>query len=99
FEAAWILPESWPGGIEFTFRILGSNGVIDIDNTLQNIKIASSRLHYPPTLSWDAQRFGAFLRAIDGPGRTGVPFADGVECTRTLVAIHRSLESGAVETI
>ncbi len=99
FEAAWILPESWPGGIEFTYRILGSKGVIDIDNTLQNIKVASSRVHYPPTLSWDSTRLGAFVRAIDGQGRTRVPFEDGVECTRTLVAIHRSLESGAVEII
>lgn len=99
FEAAWILPESWPGGIEFTYRILGSKGVIDIDNTLQNIEVVSSRVHYPATLSWDSARLGAFLRAIDGHGRTRVPFADGVECTRTLVAIHKSLVSGKVETI
>lgn len=99
FEAAWILPESWPGGIEFTYRILGSKGVIDVDNTLQNIKIAASRVHYPPTLSWDAARLSAFLRAIDGQGRTRVPFEDGVACTKTLVAIHKSLRSGLVETI
>lgn len=99
FEAAWTLPESWPGGIEFTYRILGSKGVIDIDNTLQNIKITASRVHYPPTLSWDSARLGAFLRAIDGQGRTRVPFVDGVQCTKILVAIHRSLNTGAVETI
>ncbi len=41
----------------------------------------------------------AFVRGIEGQGRTRVSFEDGLEVTKTLVAIHRSLESGGVETV
>lgn len=99
FEAAWTLPESWPAGIEFSYRILGTQGAIDIDNTRQNIAVTADRVRYPPTLAWDTTRMGAFIRSLDGEGRTRVPFEDGLETTRILVAVHRSLASGAVEAV
>ncbi|MEX0781836.1 MAG: Gfo/Idh/MocA family oxidoreductase [Dehalococcoidia bacterium] len=99
FEAAWILPESWPGQIEFNFRVLGTHGAIDVDTTRQSIAVSSARHHYPPTLNWAQQRFTAFVRAVDGQGRTRVSFEDGLEVTRILVAIHSSLASGQVERV
>lgn len=99
FESAWNLPEAWPGGIEFNYRIVGTAGAIEIDNTRQNIAVTGSRVHYPPTMSWDTARMGAFVRAMDGEGRTRVSFEDALETTRILVAVHRSLASGAVEAV
>lgn len=99
FESAWNLPDAWPAGIEFNFRILGSAGSIEIDNTRQNIAVTTTRVQYPETLSWEMARIGAFIRAMDGEGHTRVSFRDGLETTRILVAIHRSLETGNVEQV
>jgi len=99
FESCWILPESWPGGVEFTFRALGTKGAATIDNTFQNVAITAERHRYPGTIQWAPQRFQAFLRAMDGEGRSRVPFEEALEVTKILVALHRSLESGAVEAV
>lgn len=99
FESSWILPDTWPGGMEFAFSAIGTNGVLSIDTTYQNIAITAERHRYPATIQWAPQRFQAFLRAIDGQGRTHVTFEDGLEVTRVLVAIHKSLESGQVEQV
>lgn len=99
FEACWILPDSWPGGVEFTFRTLGTKGVVSIDNTFQNIAVTAESHRYPGTLNWAQQRFQAFVRAMDGQGRTRVTFEDGAEATSILVAVHKSLESGQVEHV
>jgi len=99
FEAAWILPESWPGGVEFNFRVLGASGAIDVDTTFQNIAVSGKKHTYPGTLGWAPARWSAFLRAMDGSGAARVSFEDGFEATKILVAIHRSLGSGAVEEV
>ena len=99
FESLWILPDTWPGGVEFNFRAIGTKGSLDVDTTHQNITVSGERFRYPGTIQWAPQRLGAFIRSMDGEGRTRVPFEDGLEVTRTLVAIHKSLESGAVETV
>ena len=99
FESCWILPDSWPGGVEFDFRAIGTKGALTIDTTYQNIAVTSDRHKFPGTIQWAPQRFQAFLRAMEGQGRTRVSFEEGLEVTRTLVAIHRSLESGQLETV
>jgi len=99
FESAWVLPESWPGGIEFTFRMLGTKGLVDIDTTRQSLAVAGQRFGYPSTLNWNADRFTAFVRGIDGQGRTRVTFEEGAHITAILVAVHRSLETGVVEAV
>ena len=99
FEAVWVLPDSWPGGVEFNFRLLGSKGAIDVDTTKQLISVSSDRHHFPGTLNWTIDRMSEFVRALDGTARTTVPFEDGVHVTRILVAIHKSLETGAVEAV
>jgi len=99
FESNWILPESWPGASELNVRIAGTTGLIDVDATGHGVAVAAARHRYPAPASSGAQRLAAFLRALDGQGRTRVPLEDGLEVTRILVAIHRSLETGAVETV
>lgn len=99
FEAAWILPESWPGGVEFNFRVLGTSGAIDVDTTFQNIAVYGKKHTHPGTLAWAPVRWSAFLNAMDSSGSARVSFEDGFEATKILVAIHRSLGSGAVEQV
>ena len=98
FESTWVLPESHPSPIEFEFRLVGTGGAVTVDTTHQLLRVAAERYTTPTTLAWAPQRFRAFLAALDG-GEPGCPLVDGLENTRTLVAIHRSLESGAVEPI
>jgi len=97
FESYWVLPESWPAGIEFRFRVSGTQGSIEVNNTLQNIAVAAQTYRYPGTIAWAPQRLGAFLRAVEGQPGSRVSFEDGLETTRILVAIHRSLETGNPE--
>lgn len=99
FESVWMLPESWPAGIEFNFRILGASGLIDVDTTNQNITLVGKRPEYPGTITWAVDRFRSFLDALDGRPATVVTFAEALHVTRMLVAIHKSLESGAVEQV
>lgn len=99
FEAMWILPDTWPGTMEFVFRAVGSKAAIDVDVSHQNIVVTGLRHHYPVTLNWAQQRVASFLQALDGHGRMVVSFPDAMEVTRILVAAHRSIESGAVEPV
>jgi predicted dehydrogenase len=99
FESLWILPDTWPGDIEFRFRATGSRAAVDVDTSYQNIAVTGPTHHHPTTLNWAQQRMTAFLRAMGGQGRTVVGFPDALEVTKILVAIHRSIESGAVEPV
>lgn len=100
FESVWVLPDGMPAPVEFTFRYVGSQGAATIDTHDQNIAIATSaRLDYPGTLNWAPQRIADFVAAVRGEREPAVPIREAIEATRILVALHRSLESGAVEAV
>jgi predicted dehydrogenase len=99
FEACWILPESWPTASDLGLRVIGTRGAAEIDAGRQGITIAADRYRFPAAMQWAPQRLAAFLRAAEGQGSPGAGFDDGVEVTRLLVALHRSLESGQVERV
>lgn len=100
YESVWVLPDGMPAPVEFTFRYVGSDGAATIDTHQQNVAIATgSRLDYPATLNWAPQRFADFTAAVRGEREPSVPLIDGIENTRILVALHRSLESGVVEPV
>ena len=100
YESVWVLPDGMPAPVEFTFRYVGSQGAVTVDTHQQNVAIATdSRLDYPATLNWAPRRFADFTAAVRGEREPAVPVIDAVENTRILVALHRSLESGAVEPV
>jgi predicted dehydrogenase len=100
YESVWVLPDGMPAPVEFTFRYVGSEGAATIDTHEQNIALATTaRLDYPGTLNWAPQRMADFVAAVRGEREPAVPIADGLETTRILVALHRSLETGAVEAV
>jgi predicted dehydrogenase len=98
FESAWVLPEGMPSGVDFKYQIIGTDGAIYIDTQDQMIHYASpDRYNYVATLAWAIDRFDAFLATIEKDKAPDAPVDDGVENTRILVALHRSLATGAVE--
>lgn len=100
FEAVWVLPDGMPSPVEFGMRYVGTAGATTVDTHEQNIRQHSQEATtFPGTLDWAPQRFAAFLAAVRGEVTPAVPIADGVENTRILVALHRSLASGAVESV
>lgn len=100
YESVWVLPEGMPSTVEFNMRYVGSTGAATIDTHQQNVSIATnSRFDYPGTLNWAPQRFADFLAAVRGERAPAVPVTAALETTRILVALHRSLETGAVEVI
>jgi predicted dehydrogenase len=100
FESVWVLPEGMPSPVEFTFRYVGSEGATTIDTHEQNIRLhLPDATRFPGTLNWAPQRFADFVAAVRGERPPIAPLAEGVENTRILVALHRSLESGQVEAI
>ena len=99
FESTWVLPESHPSPIEFELRLIGTRGALTVDTTRQMITVASDALTYPQVLAWAPERFRSFVRRLEGAEDTSAPLAAGVENTRTLVALHRSLASGAIEHV
>jgi predicted dehydrogenase len=98
FESTWVLPESHPSPIELEFRLIGTAGMVTVDTTQQLVAVSAERYATPPVLQWAPARFRSFLKALDG-APPGCPLEDGVENTRILVAVHRSLESGGVEPV
>lgn len=99
FEAVWILPASWPVSTELSLRVVGSEGTVDADASHQGVLVAGKQVRHVSPSSWHASRLSAFFRAMDGLGHTRVSLQDGLETTRILVALHRSLETGRVERV
>ena len=104
-ETAWILPASWPG-LDFRADILCSNGKIMIEPNNQCIAISGAKYDLPFISGRQeayGKMFGFFLEPLvefldcvrkDKPYLVNVE--DGLEVTRTIVAIEKSLESGSV---
>lgn len=100
FESTWILPEGAPYPVDFKYEILCTDGALYIDTHDQMIhKVTSIRRVHEPTLDWTRARLEAYLDMLEHDSPPAVSFSDGVENTRILVALHRSLDSGVVEVI
>jgi len=99
YESAWVLPESLPSQTDFKYEIIGTKGALFVDTHDQMIHEASATYKYPSTLAWSLDRFAAFLIVLETGAPPDVPVADGVENTKILAALHRSIKSGAVERV
>ncbi|MDR7417421.1 MAG: Gfo/Idh/MocA family oxidoreductase [Armatimonadota bacterium] len=98
FESAWVLPEGMPSAVDFKYQIIGTDGAIFIDTQDQMVHYAApDRYNYVPTLAWAIERLDAFLKTLEQDKAPDVSVDDGVENTRVLVALHRSLETGSIE--
>lgn len=100
FEANWILPEGMAGPVDFKYQVMCTDGALYMDTHDQMIhKVTSVKRSHETTLTWTAARMDAFLTMLERDLPPAASFEDGVENTKILVALHRSLETGAVEML
>jgi predicted dehydrogenase len=105
FESSWVLPNSFPSGIDFKYHIVGSKGAANLDQTDQGVHLALERYTYPGTTharfdgqvhgftAWMAQSFARQL--IDG-NFVGPTVDEGYTVTRVVEAVHESARTGKV---
>lgn len=101
FEASWVLPDSLPALVDFKFEVIGTEGALYVDTHDQMVHLASGRRGYRHlrTLDYGRDSLQALIDRVVAGDRSRSTLLDGLGNTRTLVAIHRSLESGAVERV
>jgi len=100
FESMWILPEGAPTAVDFKYQVLCTDGALYMDTHDQMIhKLTPERRVHETTLEWSRARLEGYLEMLEQDLPPQASFADGVENTKILVALHRSLQSGAVEPI
>ena len=106
FEAAWILPDSWPSLVDFKVDLLGTKGKISIKGDHQGIDIAGDKFRYPFVLA-EQNAFGKtvgffqepiihFIDSIYYGKEPDVSGEDGLAVTKIIAAILRSIEEKKV---
>jgi predicted dehydrogenase len=100
FESMWILAEGAPYPVDFKYELICADGALYVDTHDQMIhKVTPARRVHEPTLDWSRARLEAYLDMLEHDRAPAVSLAEGVENTRILVSLHRSLETGAVTEI
>ncbi|MBU5445572.1 Gfo/Idh/MocA family protein [Paenibacillus sp. MSJ-34] len=106
FTTSWILPETMPLIYDFKYEIIGENGALYVDLSDQMVRKAASSYQHVHTLGTPIN--GALTSApsymlnsfIDNIRLNTTPESNeaaGLLNTKLVHAIHRSVESGAVE--
>jgi predicted dehydrogenase len=95
YEAAWRLPNGLPSPVDLKFQLIGTKGMFAIDTTGQTILIAGDDLVVTPgVLDWTEARLHAFLDKVESGVVDDELLTAGLENTRLLVALHRSIAEG-----
>jgi UDP-N-acetylglucosamine 3-dehydrogenase len=110
-ETVWCMPEKTPFDIDERMSIIGTEGVIQVQDTFPNLGIVSSdKLHSPDTTYWpvfDGVRGGALRDefsyfagcALSGATpQIGRP-EDAAAALEAVLAAEKSAATGAVVTI
>lgn len=101
--SSWILPESIPFIAQFKFEIYGEKGYSNIDFTNSVITNASEKYYFAgmPTLWADIHNrltgapiwmLDSFIDAIENNKPVIASLEDGLEVTRIVAGIHKSVE-------
>jgi len=109
FETSWILPESWPKGVDLRLDVVGTNGKLESRQDQQGLEIASDKYETPAVLgqliAYDKQ-FGFFkepilhfLDCVQDDTPCAVAIDDGLAVTRIISAIVESIENHQIVTI
>jgi len=98
-ESTWIVPDSTPSQTDVKGEIIGTTGAPYVDTHDQMIHEASATDKSLSTVAWPLDRFAAFLTVLETGALPDVPVADGVEKTKSLAVLHRSVNPGAVEHV
>ena len=106
-ESSWIVPESWPSVVDSYLSIYGTKGKAEIDDDFRGFILAAENLEYPWSLAGQRNIHGRLDHFMYEPVRTFIDhivqdtspepnFEAGLDVTRTVDAIRRSIESGEV---
>lgn len=106
-ESSWIVPDSWPSIVDSYMSIYGTKGKAEIDDDFRGFILASENLEYPWSLSGQRNLHGRLDHFMYEPVRTFIDhivkdttpkpaFEAGLDVTRAVDAIRRSIESGEV---
>ncbi|MBP1990631.1 Gfo/Idh/MocA family protein [Paenibacillus eucommiae] len=108
FTTSWILPESMPLIYDFKYEIIGEHGALYVDLADQMVRRAGTDYKHLHTLgtpingmltSSPSYMLNSFIDNIRLDTEPTSDAAAGLLNTRLVHAIHRSMESGAVEMI
>ncbi len=105
FECGWVYPNTFPTPVDSMIELVGSDGVVHMDRTRETLAIAHQKAYTYPKSSMTTEVGGRlegalptsvsqYLDALIAGRPPLVTAADGLEVTRIVDAIHRSLETG-----
>ncbi|UAJ78891.1 Gfo/Idh/MocA family oxidoreductase [Leifsonia sp. ZF2019] len=106
--SAWVLPESHPAPVDFTYELVGTQGSALTDIGRSGVQVFQDRHTTVGMLggafdgidsgapAWMTRRYLADLRSGRSPE---TPLAAGIQVNRVLFAVERSLRSGASEVV
>ena len=105
-EMSWVLPESFPGGLDARFEAIGTAGAIYVNGGCENVAIARQRfeqpeLFYAPELLGDRvgilrDELASFLKCVIHDDKPVVGGEDAKAAVDVACAIQRSFETGSV---
>ncbi len=105
FECGWVYPNSFPTTVDSIIELVGSDGVIHIDRTRETLAVANKNGYQYPKSSMTMEvagrlegalptSVGLYIDSLIAGKEAPVTVTDGLEVTRIVDAIHRSLETG-----
>lgn len=97
-DASWSRPESYPTWGGLRFRVVGADGVLDVDAFAQQEQVYSTAGRPQRWVYWgsgaDRAMLAAFVEAIRAGRQVPVTGEDGLAAVRVAVAAMRSARSG-----
>ncbi len=105
FESGWVYPNTFPTPVDSLIELVGSDGVVHMDRTRETLAIADQKAYTYPKSSMTMEvggrlegalptSVGQYIDALIAGRPPLVTATDGLEVTRIVDAIHRSLETG-----
>ncbi|HDN84936.1 MAG TPA: Gfo/Idh/MocA family oxidoreductase [Candidatus Aerophobetes bacterium] len=98
FESSWILPSSWRNLIDFKIDLVGSQGKIEIVGDKEGINIVTEKYETPFVLDpiTEEEPINYFIDCILNDKEPICSGKDGLEVTKIIEAIVKSLDKGCV---
>jgi len=104
FSSNWVLPEGFPILYELKMRLVGTNAMVDVDTSDQELHFTDQNCTQHPVTAWGKilgsysghpfAMLNAFLQNLNEEIPPPVNEIDGWENTYFLDAVHRSVETG-----
>lgn len=105
FESGWVYPNTFPTTVDSMIELVGSEGVVHMDRTRETLAIAHQKAYTYPKSSMTMEvagrlegalptSMGQYYDALIEGRQPLVTATDGLEVTRIVDAIHRSLDGG-----